>query len=282
MGMTALALPAGAAGSGWLAKLELDFVVRRGRTVLARRRHEGPLRTLRSFYPEGPPCHSYLIHPPGGIVGGDRLEVGVRVGGDAHAVITTPAANKFYRSAGATAWQEHRLVVEADGSLEWLPQEQILFNAARVESLARVDLAAGARFLGWEITALGRPASGDRFTAGWMSGRFEIWREGWPVLLERVRPLGGDPALHAAWGFQGLPVSAVLTATPATKAERDVARVWVEAGEGRSATLLDSVLVARYLGDEALEARAALIELWRELRPLVLGRPPCEPRIWAT
>ena len=282
MGMTALAFAAEAPGPGWLARLELEFAARAGRTVLARRRHQGPLRTLRSFYPEGATCHSYLIHPPGGVVGGDRLEVNIRAGEGSHALITTPAANKFYRSAGAMAWQEQRLLVEAGASLEWLPQEQILFNAARVETLTRVDLGAHARFLGWEITALGRPASGDYFAAGTLSGRFEIWREGRPVLLERARPLGGDLALSAAWGFQGRPVSAVLAATPATKTELDAARAWVEAGEGRSATLLDSVLVARYLGDEALEARAALIELWRELRPLLLDRPPCEPRIWAT
>ncbi len=253
-----------------------------GRTVLARRRHEGPLRTLRSFHPEGAPCHSYLIHPPGGIVGGDRLEIDIRVGDGAHALITTPAANKFYRSAGATARQVQELRVEAGATLEWLPQEQILFNAARVDSLTRVALGDGARFLGWEITALGRPASGDLFTDGALSGRFEIWREGLPVLLERARPVGGDPALAASWGFQGRPVSAVLAATPATQAERDVARAWAAAGTGRSVTVLESVLVARYLGDEALEARAALIELWREMRPMVLGLPACEPRIWAT
>ena len=160
MGMSAPQLPAGAIDSGWLARLDLDFQVHGGRTVLARRRHEGPLRTLRSFHPEGAPCHSYLIHPPGGIVGGDRLEIDIRVGDGAHALITTPAANKFYRSAGATARQVQELRVEAGATLEWLPQEQSLFNAARVDSLTRVALGDSARFLGWEITALGRPASG--------------------------------------------------------------------------------------------------------------------------
>ena len=117
--------------AGWQARLDLGFEQRAGRTVLAHKRQFGPLTVQRPFYPEGGPCHLYVLHPPGGVVGGDRLAVSVLVAEGAHALITTPGAAKFYRSAGPRADVVQRLSVDAGGALEWFPQENILFPVGK-------------------------------------------------------------------------------------------------------------------------------------------------------
>jgi urease accessory protein len=118
---------AGASAPGWLAELDLGFAPRGSRTVLARRRHRGPLAVQRPFHPEGDVCHVYLLHPPGGVVAGDRLAIRVAADPGAEALLTTPAAGKFYRSEGPVARQTVALEIGEGASLEWLPQETILY-----------------------------------------------------------------------------------------------------------------------------------------------------------
>ena len=90
----------------WHAHLRLDYT-HDGHCTRALDRHEGPLRVLQRLYPEGPGiCHHVLVHPPGGIVGGDVLELNARLQRDCHALITTPGATRFYRSAGETSAQQ--------------------------------------------------------------------------------------------------------------------------------------------------------------------------------
>src|SRR5690606_30424398 len=113
---------------GWRAELALRFELRGPRTVLAGRRHYGPLRVQRPFYPEGAPCHTYVLHPPGGVVGGDRLHMDIRLEPGSHALLTMPGATKFYRSAGATSLLQQHFHVGEDAVLEWLPQDNILFQ----------------------------------------------------------------------------------------------------------------------------------------------------------
>ena len=138
---------------GWQAKLELGFAHQHGKTVLAHRRHVGPLTVQRPFYPEGDVCHVYLLHPPGGVVAGDCLTIDINAATDSAALVTTPAAGKFYRSDGKLARQQVSLTVAANATLEWLPQETIIYEGAQVASEMRLELAAGARFIGWEILA---------------------------------------------------------------------------------------------------------------------------------
>ena len=153
--------------SGWEAHLELEFRREAARTVLSTRRHTGPLRVQKALYPEGADvCQAIVVHPPGGIVGGDSLAIDVDVGTGAHAQLTTPGATKWYRSAGSVARAETALRVAAGAVLEWLPQEAMLFDGARASIALRVDLAPGARFIGWDVICLGRTASGERFDVG--------------------------------------------------------------------------------------------------------------------
>ncbi|MEJ2575370.1 MAG: urease accessory protein UreD [Gammaproteobacteria bacterium] len=269
-------------GEGWRAALELGFERRNGRSVLARRRRFGPLAVQRSFYPEGDLCHVYLLHPPGGVVGGDRLDVTVTVGRGAEALITTPGAAKYYRSAGPAAHLRQHVSVGGGASLEWLPHENILFSGTELRAQTRIDLHPGARFFGWELHCLGRPAGGRAFDEGSAGFRLELWRDGRPLLLEYLRLTAariGHPAQ-----LRGHPVVATLLATPADAALLAALRERLgdDPAMACAATLLADLLVVRVLGGSTERVRRLLGDAWSAVREAVIGRAPCPPRIWAT
>lgn len=267
----------------WRAHLNLVFSGREDRTFIARRAHYGPLVIQKPFYPEGDVCHVYLLHPPGGVVGGDQLSLDVGVNRSGHALVTTPAAGKFYRSDGRRAAMHQTLKVEANSTLEWLPQETILFSASRLDMKTLVHLESGASFIGWEIICLGRPASAECFDDGDVRQAFEIWRDGKPLILERARLVGGDEVLGAAWGLQNYTVTATLLAVNVTADMLNNVREQAPQLDGLfSATLINDVLVCRVLSHQAEAARHAFIHVWKLLRPQLLNRKACEPRIWST
>lgn len=270
----------------WRAELKLRFADRDGETILAQRQHQGPLRVQRPFYPESRrQCHVYLLHPPGGLVSGDELRIEARVDSGAWALLTTPGAGKYYRSDGRRSVSQHQhLQVADDAVLEWLPQENILFDGARADLLTRVDLQANARFLGWEISCLGRPASGEVLRRCALRQRFELWRNEQPIWLERSRYQNDSAAFEAAWGLRGHTVVGTLVCTNRDATLADAVRdaVSVDADEWFGVSQLDEVLVCRYLGNQGMQARARFIQAWQVLRPASLGADPVAPRIWNT
>ncbi len=272
--------------AGWRARLDLGFECRAGRSVLARRRHSGPLCVQRPFYPEGKDiCHVYVLHPPGGVVGGDELEIDVAVDDTAAVLLTTPAAGKFYRSDSVVARQTQHFRVAAQAALEWLPQETIVFDGASLAVSSRVALEGAACFIGWEILCLGRPGAGEVFKHGSVRQCWEIWRDDRPLFIERALYEQGGAPLVAPWGLAGQPVSGTLVcvgnAAGLTERVREAtAQMNIEGLF--SATQLAEVLMCRYLGRHVEEARRCFIAAWEILRPTVLQRPACAPRIWAT
>lgn len=278
--------PAASLGQGgWHARLALGFARRGARTVLVRRLHQGPLVLQKPLYPEGEAvCHGILVHPPGGIAGGDELGVDVEVEAGAHALLTTPGAGKWYRSSGPRSRLIQRIRVGTGAVCEWLPQESIVFDAARGSLETEVDLAHGAVYLGLEMLCLGRTGSGERFRTGTLALHTRIRREGSPLWLERGCLVGGSPQLESLVGLAGQPVSGtLLAAAPAfppglLEACREVRPA---VGEG-AVTLLPGVFVARYLGPACEPGRAWMLMLWRLLRPALAGRPAVTPRIWNT
>lgn len=275
-----------ATGQGaWNASLSLGFARRGERTALVRRSHRGPLVLQKPLYPEGEAvCHGILIHPPAGIAGGDRLSVEVDVGAGAHALLTTPGAGKWFRSAGARSRLTQRIRVEAGGVCEWLPQESIVYDRALGDLVSEVDLAAGAVYLGMEMLCLGRTGSGERFRAGELSVATRIRREGRALWLERGRLSGGSPLLASPAGLAGQPVTGTLLAAAPGLSTALLAACREErptAGEA-AVTLLPGLLVARYLGPACEPGRAWMLAIWRRLRPALAGRPAIVPRIWNT
>jgi urease accessory protein len=262
--------------ASWKAALRLGFERRDGRTVLAERRHDGPLVVQKALYPEGDAvCHAIVVHPPAGIAGGDELELKVRSASGAHALLTTPGAGKWYRSAGP--WAAQKLRFEVAGALEWLPQETIVFDGARAQLETEVRLQGDARYLGWEILCLGRTGSGERFAHGECRLDTRVLRDGKLIWLERGRIVGGGALLDSPAGLQGQPVCGTLIAAGA---EFDLAAC--REIEGLAVTRLPGVLVARYLGDSSEKAKQCFARLWAVLRPTLFGREAAPPRIWRT
>jgi len=272
----------------WRARLALDFERRDGRTVLARRSHSGPLAFQKPLYPEGGQiCHGILLHPPAGIAGGDELSFEIEVGEGAHALLTTPGAGKWYRSAGPVGRLAQRIRVADGGICEWLPQESIVFNGARGEIDTRIELSGDAVFLGTEVLVMGRTASGERFERGSLGLATRILRDGRSLWLERGRLDGGSALLDSPVGLAGFPVcGTLLLAAPAVDAAGEsllAACRRIGAPEGRCAvTRVPGLLVARYLGPGAESARRWITALWQVLRPAVLDQPARTPRIWNT
>lgn len=275
-----------ARNAGWAAELELGFEVVAGRSALTRNRHRGPLAVQRAFYPEsGDLAHVYLLHPPGGVVAGDRLTVCAQLAPGARALVTTPAATKFYRSEGRVAEQTQLFRVSGGGSLEWLPQETIVFGSARVSTKTRVELDPGGNFFGWDIVCLGRAASGDHFGSGRLQQAFEIWQGERPLWIERADFDANQPVRHARWGLGGQRVFGTFVCTGQNAAAVAAARAAVDTDDSRelfAVSQMRAAIVCRYLGSSTERARAVFAQAWAALRPAILGRPACPPRIWLT
>jgi urease accessory protein len=274
------------ASRGWEAALQLAFQRRGERSVLARRSSFGPLAVQKALYPEGDlVCHAILLHPPGGIAGGDRLEISIEVETAAHALLTTPGATKWYRSAGAEALQSIGIRIGRNAVCEWMPQENIFFDSARAENALTVDLQEGAVFCGWDVMCLGRTASGERFRAGRIRQHVRVMRGAKPLFEELGMLEGGGALLDSPIGMAGYPVCAtfIMAGVAADRDALDFCRALAPAGDARwGVSAMDEVVIARCLTPTAEAAREYFLKMWEYLRPRYARVPAQVPRIWAT
>lgn len=275
----------------WPASLELALTCADGRTRLARNRHHGPLRVQRPFYPEAEDCcHLYLLHPPGGLVSGDRLAVQLRAGPGTRSLVTTPAAGKVYRAAptGEQQVQSSHIEVSEGACVEWLPQDNIVFDGARGELALRLDLQGNGCFIGWEMTCLGRAAGGHPFKQGQLIQRLQVYQDGRPLLLERMDLDATGEAMEAPWGLDHNTLMATalvtLAGTTLDQAESLLSLSREDWGDWPLAgvTQVRGLLIVRALGSEAHRLRAHLQGWWQRIRPVRLGRSASPPRIWLT
>jgi urease accessory protein len=283
------AVAAAPAHTGWEASLKLGFSCPQApRTTLTRREHSGPLRVQKALYPEGERiCHAVIVHPPGGIAGGDQLHIDVDVGSGAHALITTPGATKWYKANGRQAQQDVAVRVAPGAVLEWLPQETIVYDQADTLSATQVELADDAVYLGWEVLCLGRSASGESFDSGRHRQRFSLRQNGKLLWNEQGALDGGSGTLSSAAGFAGATVCGTLLAAgrPITQALLDEARAAIASRTDVSRlalTRLPNLLAARYLGPSSEDAKQAFAALWQVLRPALAGHAAIAPRLWST
>lgn len=270
----------------WQASLRLSVASRLGRSTLVANQHSGPLRLQKPLYPEGPqPVHLLLIHPPGGIAGGDRLRNDIEIQQDAQALVTTPGATKWYKANGRSSGQDVRLQVGRGAALEWLPQENIYFDRAEARQRLTLDCAADGRACGWDIAVLGRRASQERFASGSIEQSIELRREGRLWWSERLVLRGGDPLLDSPLGWDGRHVCGLFWAlgVTANDALLEACRAIGDPALQLGITCpREGLLLARALGDSAERVRAALCAIWACVRPSLLGRAAAPPRIWAT
>ncbi len=282
------AAPQHAAERQWNAALDLVFERRGGRTVLVDQRHAGPLVMQKALYPGGDAhCQAVILHPPGGIAGGDRLDIAVRAGPETELLLTTPGATRWYKSDGRGAAQDVLLRADAGAVVEWMPLETIVFDRAVATSTVRVDLAGDACAAGWEIVAFGRGAAGERFTEGRFRQSIELRRDGRLLWAEYGEVSGGDPLFGSPVGYAECTTSGLLwIAGPVNprvgeRGERAVPPVRPGMLAGITA-LPDGIMLARCLGHSTEQLRQWLIEVWENCRPDYAGRAAIAPRLWAT
>lgn len=273
----------------WHAGLTLDYRHEEGRTT-GRTRHEGPLRVLKALYPEGPAvCHQVIVHPPGGVVGGDVLEVALDAGPASQVLVTTPGATKFYRSDGPEAVQQATLDLAADARVEWLPLEAIAYPGCRVHNRLTMTLAPGAQCLGWDVLALGLPAGDQAFDRG----RF-MQTLHWPgTWLDQGTVDGGDRRLlDSPLGWDGHRVLATAWfahgsgwSEPLREALLDTARAAftgherVRAGATSPHAGLVLLRLLAHRVEPAMQALQAVRAAWRRAAWAMAAHPP---RIWQT
>jgi len=269
----------------WEASLRLGFVQRASDTILNERRHTGPLRVQKPLHPEGAAvCHAVIVHPPGGVVGGDALDIGITAAPNAHALLTTPGAGKWYRANGRSSRQDVRIDVAEGAALEWLPQETLFYREAEVEMTHEVTLAANARYIGSEVLCFGRTASGEAFDSGTIRQTTRIRREGKLVWHEQGEIDGAGPDMRSPFGLGGHTVCATFIACGATldASQLRQLREEIDVHGCSGATQLPQIVVVRHLGGSNEAARAVMVAAWRRLRPLLMQREAVIPRLWHT
>ena len=270
---------------GWRAALELGFTANAERTWLSRRRHSGPLVVQRSFFPEDARlCQVVIVHPPGGIAGGDELSLEISAGAHALAQLTTPGAGKWYRGFGREAHQALRISVEDGALCEWLPQENIVFDGALAHMSLDVEVARNAVFCGWDFTCLGRPSSGDAFRSGTVRQRTAINQNGKAVFREQA-VIGADDVVRAApsalggnCAYGSMMVVGEVVPDEVLAAARDM----IDEAQTAGVTRMETVLIARWVGNNVEAGRDLFTRIWSVLRPWYAGREVVMPRIWAT
>jgi len=268
--------------ASWRASLALGYARAGAATRLVQRAHSGPLRVQKSFYPEGDAvCHNILLHPPAGIAGGDELCIDITAGADSHALLTTPGAAKWYRANGKPAWQRVGIRVGQDARLEWLPQETIFFDATDANLLQEVDLESGARYLGCDILCFGRSASGERFARGTVRQQLQVRQAGRLLWWDQGVLHGGGSSMESPHVLGGATVCATLLAAGRSADSALVAQLRA-LDPALGVTALKPVLVVRYLGHDAEQARKLMALAWQTLRPHWMDRPATELRIWNT
>lgn len=261
------------------------------KTVLATRRHQGPFTVQRPFYPEGNTCHIILLHPPGGLVEGDVLNLRVDCDEQTHSLIVTPSAGKVYECSEHAAAQQQILNIATGGKLEWFPQEMILYDHSISKLETTINLEGDAQFAGWEMICFGRPIAEDHFQQGSLKQCLSVYRDKQPVLIERTEIDANAEIMTSAYGLARFKGMASFFMTGANQEHLDIARLVADqlikehdlTNEIRiGITLIHDVMVARVLMNQSRHAKQVLTAIWSKLRLAVLDKEPCEPRIWAT
>lgn len=281
----------------WPASLSLGLSGGDFGTKITNSRHQGPLYVQKPFYPEGPDCaHIYLLHPPGGVVSGDTLNIDILLDDRAKALVTVPGASRLYRARVDCGDQKplpqrivNQLNIANDSSLEWLPMETIVFDGASIELVTEIKLDTRAHFCAWEIICLGLPASDAPFLTGDMYQNFSVHQNDTPLFIDRMRIDASSGYMTASCGLQEQPVFGTLLAGPYSE---EVLSEQIELLDKQltqldhyrcvSITTIHGLIILRYLGDSTDKAKQLFVRAWSQIRPDLIGREAVAPRIWST
>jgi urease accessory protein len=278
---------------GWAAQLRLRFTHESGRTISRERSHSGPLRLLKVLYPEGDEiAHAIIVHPPAGIVAGDSLVIDCHVEAGAHAVMSTPGAQKWYRASAPHAGQPARaqttLHVAPDAVLEWLPTESMIYDGAQGEQAIDIGVETGGKLIAWEMQQWGRTLRGEAFTSGAFSQAIKVHHAGALVWSETLQIDGGGASLQSPTGFGGMPCVGTIIIVGLTDVAATLValRAACEASEltntcGATSPFSGGIIV-KAVASEMEPLRTLFVHLREVVRPFLCARDAVSPRVWAT
>ena len=264
---------------------EIGLVHRDGRTRLSHLYQSDPCRVLFPRVDDGGPVEAVIVTTSGGIVGGDRIGISLRAGDRAAATIVTQAAEKIYRSAGATSEISIDIAAVPGAVLEWMPLETILFDRSRLRRSLCIDAAPGARVVAGEITVFGRGAHGERYRQGLFHDDWRVRRGGRLVWADAMHLDGEAGAvLGRATAFGGATACATFVYVgDDAAAALDIARSLMEPINGCchcAASRMGDVMVGRFLAASPADLREAYRRFWGGFRAATLGLSGTVPRIW--
>ncbi|MFB1035315.1 MAG: urease accessory protein UreD, partial [Sinobacterium sp.] len=284
----------------WLASLELQLRHSSHGTQLTKTKRLGPLTIQKAFYPEGRDCaHLYLLHPPAGIVSGDELHVYIDVQQNAHTLITTPGANRFYRArtdlsiGDPKQTQITQITLDSGAKCEHFPLETLVYNQANGVNNVEVRLQNSSVYCGWDMTCLGLPSSNENFTAGRFTQLNTLYHDDILIYHDKVLIEPQSNIQHHAAGLAGNTVFGTFLAYASEKQVSNEQRSQLitqlrkiveqhSASSLISITAIRQLLVMRYLGQQAHQCKSLFIELWKLVRPVYMDKQGVQPRIWYT
>ena len=268
---------------GWIAELNLNLSRSKEKTFLSKRNHIGPLTIQRPFYPEGDICHVYLLHPPGGIVGGDSLTVNTNSEEFSKALITMPGATKIYRtSQNKFSEVNQNITIQKNSVLEWLPMETIIFPGACSNISTKFSLNENAKIAAWEIQCLGRPAIQEKFNMGEINLNFEVWRDEKPIIIDKFQV--NESNLDNIAGLRGYPVLGTFVLSIDDEQMVNTIRELIPDNDLYVAgvTQMDYLIVIRCLSFKTHLIHEIFKNIWVKTRHLIAGKQASSPRIWST
>ena len=276
----------------WNARLDLHYS-RENITSQVKFEHVGPLRILRSLYPEGPGiCHNVLIHPPSGLVAGDSLDINIDARDNAHALITTPGATRFYKSTSDWATQTVDVQLRDSSKLEWLPLETLAYNGCRARNTCKFDLKDQSELIAWDITALGMPSANLPFQTGLIEQHFEL-KDHW---LDKGRIRAEDlNLLNSPLGLNAKKCLSTLVFASATQKNQEQINQLLELARGVLLSEQEgmqtvqagvtspnpNIVVVRMLSDLVEPSMQLMRGIWLSWRSNVWGLESVMPRIWS-
>lgn len=269
----------------WQGSVNLDYGVQGNQTQIVSVYSKAPFKVQRPFYPAADSaCHSVLVHTAGGMVGGDRLSIDLNLQPHSHALVTTSAAGKVYRSEAESCHQIITINLDASALCEWVPQESILFEGAKFHQTMRVNLAPTALWMGMEFFRFGRTARGERFRLGEWRSQSEVWQQGHPLWIDRSVLSGEMSQSPTTLGTTTVMGTLVVLGRDFEKAaiaqiRQDCIPELIPQGHIGISRLPQGV-ICRYLGSSTAEGRHYFLKIWENLRQIYAGRGICIPRVW--
>lgn len=265
----------------WTGQLELGFSLKEGRSILSKCNHSGPFLVQRSFYSRDDLStpHVYLLHPSGGLVGGDRLVLFTHLEPGSCALLTTPGSSKFYSTNGMYALQEYTFNLQKNSILEWIPQSSIFFSKTKAKIKTIFNLEEGSKIIAFEMLCFqntrlhSNPEEVDNF--------LQVVLPSSVGLRDRFRVNELD-YMSKLNGFQ---ISALFFAVPSDevilKKVRKLMKSMLNTYIG-GATLLDELLIVKLLGNNNQKLNELLHSMWSVARLNIIGKKSVIPRIWFT